>query len=64
MVQWVDKGWIEVCYFPDPKKGYMVIPAGELVATLADPAVWHEDEDWGAGITCCFTDAGLGAWRA
>ncbi|KOX05281.1 hypothetical protein [Streptomyces sp. NRRL B-3648] len=64
LVQWAGKGWIEVCYFPDPKKGCTVIPAGELLATLADPAVWHEDDDWGAGVTCCFTDAGLGAWRA
>ncbi|MFF7237696.1 hypothetical protein [Streptomyces collinus] len=64
LVQWVDKGWIEVCYVLDPKKGYMVIPACELLATLADPAVWHDDEDWGVGVTCHFTDAGLGAWRA
>lgn len=64
LIQWVDKGWIEVCYFADPKKGYRVISARELLATLADPAVWHEDGDWGVGVTCYFTDAGLGAWRA
>jgi hypothetical protein len=63
LVRWVEQGWIEVGYFPAPDAGCTVVPAGELVATLADPAVWHEDDDWGAGVTCCFTDAGRGAWR-
>ncbi|MFI1073244.1 hypothetical protein [Streptomyces puniciscabiei] len=63
LVRWVEQGWIEVYYFPGREEGFTVVPAGELLTTLAGPAVWHEDDDWGAGVTCEFTDAGLGAWR-
>ncbi|MEU6666342.1 hypothetical protein [Streptomyces sp. NPDC046727] len=63
LLPYVEKGWIEVQYFPGTEGDYTVVPAGELVNTLADPGVWHEDDDWGVGVTCVFTDTGRGAWR-
>lgn len=63
LVPYVERGWIEVRYCPGPEEDYTVVPADALVSTLADPGVWHEDDDWGVGITPVFTDAGLGAWR-
>ncbi|WP_229900940.1 hypothetical protein, partial [Streptomyces capoamus] len=64
LIQWVERGWIEVHYYPGRNGSFTVIPARELLTTLAAPAVWHEDGDWGEGVTCEFTDAGLGAWRS
>ncbi len=36
---------------------------GSLRSALADPTVRYEGDDWGVGVGCTFTCAGLAIWR-
>ncbi|SCL20809.1 hypothetical protein GA0070624_2122 [Micromonospora rhizosphaerae] len=55
---------IEVRRYPDPTSDeFTLIEVDRLRDTLADPALWSDDLDWGVGVGCVFTYAGLAAWR-
>ncbi|SEG93236.1 hypothetical protein SAMN05216223_12763 [Actinacidiphila yanglinensis] len=60
----VREGWIEVRHHPDEARdAFTVIPFEGLRAALTDPAVRYQGEDWGVGVGCVFTHAGLAVWR-
>ncbi|WP_412538451.1 hypothetical protein R8Z50_21665 [Longispora sp. K20-0274] len=63
LLPFVRAGWIEVRHHPDGGEGYTVIPLADLDHAFADPAVRNEGGDWGIGIGCVFTYAGLAVWR-
>ncbi|MER5640021.1 hypothetical protein ABT095_24120 [Kitasatospora sp. NPDC002227] len=68
LLPFVREGWIEVQHRPDADSdAFTVIPLEGLRTALADPDVRYEGEDaeeWGVGVTCCFTYAGRAVWRA
>ncbi|MFB7511111.1 hypothetical protein, partial [Streptomyces broussonetiae] len=65
LVPFVRAGWIEVQHHPDTDSdAFTVIPLGGLCSALADPIVRYEGDDWGVGIGCTFTYAGLAIWRS
>ncbi len=51
LVQWVDKGWIEVCYVPDPKEGYAVILGGSRRCCAGGAAVAFRNPARLAGVS-------------
>ncbi|MFE9688987.1 hypothetical protein [Micromonospora sp. NPDC005806] len=64
LAQFVDDGLIEVRRNLDPAGDeFTVIAVDRLRDTLADPALWSDDLDWGVGVGCVFTYAGLAVWR-
>ncbi|ACU70664.1 hypothetical protein Caci_1743 [Catenulispora acidiphila DSM 44928] len=69
LLPFVRKGWIEVRHMPDATSdAFTVIPFEELHSAFADPAMRYQGEEWGIGLSCVFTYAGLavrrgGAWR-
>lgn len=64
LVPFVRASWIEVQHHPDANSdAFTVIPIGSLRSALADPSVWYEGDDWGVGVGCTFTLAGLAIWR-
>ncbi|WP_051940025.1 hypothetical protein [Phaeacidiphilus oryzae] len=68
LVPFVRAGLIEVQHYPDGASDeFSVIPLDDLHSALADPAVRYEGadagEDWGVGVGCVFTHAGLAVWR-
>lgn len=74
-LDWVDRqiapllpfardGLIEVRHYPEGSSDrFTVIAVDHLRDTLADPALWCSDLDWGVGVGCVFTYAGLAVWR-
>jgi hypothetical protein len=74
-MQWVDRqlaallpfvrdGLIEVRrYSGAASDEFTVIAVDRLRDTLTDPTVWCSDLDWGVGVGCVFTHAGLAVWR-
>lgn len=69
LVPFVRAGWIEVRHVADNNSdAFTVIPLDELRTAFADPALRYQGEEWGIGLTCVFTYAGLavrrdGAWQ-
>lgn len=64
LLPFVRDGLIEVRHFPDPGADtFTVIPLEGLRTALADPAVRYEGDEWGVGVGCVFTEAGLAVWR-
>lgn len=65
LVPFIRDGLIEVQHHTDGlTDAYAVIPLEELRSALADPSIRYEGDDWGVGINCIFTYAGLAVWRA
>jgi len=66
LLPYVLAGWIEVIHSADPSSdAYTVIPADELRAALADPAIRYDGgSEWGVGLSCRFTYEGVAVWRA
>ncbi|HEX6501016.1 MAG TPA: hypothetical protein VF054_18595 [Micromonosporaceae bacterium] len=74
-VDWIDRhlaallpfvrdGLIEVRrYFEAASDEFMVIGVDDLGDTLTDPTLWCSDLEWGVGVGCVFTYAGLAVWR-
>ncbi|MGK5642944.1 hypothetical protein ACSNOK_32280 [Streptomyces sp. URMC 126] len=63
LLPFVHEGWIEVHHRPDgATDAFTVIPPGSLRAALADPAVRYQGDEWGVGVGCVFTHAGLAVW--
>ncbi|MEE4423502.1 hypothetical protein [Streptomyces bugieae] len=67
LAPFVRDDWIEVQHYPDTDSdAFTVIPIGSLCSALADPSVRYEGDDWGVGVGCTFTFAGLtirrGGW--
>lgn len=42
---------------------FAVVGMDRLRDTLTEPALWCSDLDWGVGVGCVFTYAGLAVWR-
>ncbi|MFC4610487.1 hypothetical protein ACFO9E_22190 [Streptomyces maoxianensis] len=64
LLPFVHEGWIEVQHRADERSdAFTVIPLDGLRTALADPAIRHEGDEWGVGVGCIFTYAGLAVWR-
>jgi hypothetical protein len=64
LLPFVRAGWIEVQHHPEADSdAFTVIPLGSLRSALADPTVRYEGDEWGVGVGCTFTYAGLAIWR-
>lgn len=64
LVPFVRAEWVEIRHYPHVNDdAFTVIPADDLRRALADPTIRYEGEDWGVGVGCVFTDAGLAVWR-
>lgn len=64
LLPFVRDGWIEVQHHPDENSdAYTVIPLEGLRSALDDPSIRYDGKDWGVGIGCTFTYAGLAIWR-
>ncbi|WP_405773865.1 hypothetical protein [Streptomyces sp. NBC_00859] len=64
LLPFVRRGWVEVQHCPDEDSdAFTVIPLDEIRAALADAAIRHEGQEWGIGVGCIFTYAGLAVWR-
>lgn len=64
LLPFVREGWIEVQHCPDEgSDAFTVIPLEDLRTALADPAIRYEGDEWGIGVGCLFTYAGLAVWR-
>ncbi|MEY9847936.1 hypothetical protein [Streptacidiphilus sp. MAP5-3] len=60
----VRNGWIEVRHVAATDSAdYTVIPLEQLRTALADPAIRYEGDDWGIGVTCGLTFAGVAVSR-
>ncbi|SOE25039.1 hypothetical protein SAMN05442782_1731 [Streptomyces sp. OK228] len=64
LLPFVRKGWIEVQHCPDERSdAFTVIPLDGLRTALTDAAIRYEGDEWGIGVGCIFTYAGLAVWR-
>ncbi|MFF7882163.1 hypothetical protein ACH40F_55655 [Streptomyces sp. NPDC020794] len=64
LLPFVRKGWIEVQHCPDERSdAFTVIPLDGLHTSLTDAAIRYEGDEWGIGVGCIFTYAGLAVWR-
>jgi len=64
LLPFVREGWIEVQHRPDAHSdAFTVIPLADLRTALADAATRYEGDEWGIGVDCIFTYAGLAVWR-
>ncbi|MFJ5048282.1 hypothetical protein [Streptomyces sp. NPDC088719] len=64
LLLFVRKGWIEVQHYPDERSdAFIVIPLDGLSTALTDSAICYEGGEWGIGVGCIFTYAGLAVWR-
>ena len=66
LVPFVREGWIEVLHKPEENSDtYTVIPLDRLREAFTDPVMRYDGDggDWGVGLTCEFTYAGLAVWR-
>ncbi|MFI6053234.1 hypothetical protein ACIBCO_24520 [Streptomyces violascens] len=64
LVPFVRAGWIEVRHYPGVNDdAFTVITVDDLHRIMSDPAIRYEGEDWGVGVGCVFTNAGLAVWR-
>ena len=64
LLPFVRKGWIEVQHCPDESSdAFTVIPLHGLRTALTDAAIRYEGDEWGIGVGCIFTYAGLAVWR-
>lgn len=64
LLPFVRNGWIEVRHYPAAHgEAFTVIPLEELRVALCDPAVRYEGREWGVGVGCVFTYAGLAVWQ-
>jgi hypothetical protein len=64
LLPFVRDGWIEVLHHPDEDSAaYTVIPLERLRYALDDPSIRYDGDEWGVGIGCIFTYAGLAIWR-
>jgi hypothetical protein len=64
LLPFVCDGLIEVRRYSEAASDeFTVIAVDRLRDTLTDPAVWCDDLDWGVGVGCVFTYAGLAVWR-
>ncbi|MDH6576462.1 hypothetical protein [Kitasatospora sp. MAP5-34] len=67
LLPFVRDGWIEVRHLPGASSdAFTVIPLDELHAAFADPVLRYDGDDgddWGVGLTCVFTHAGLAVMR-
>ncbi|MHB9847862.1 hypothetical protein ACSYGO_01305 [Streptomyces krungchingensis] len=64
LLSFVREGWIEVQHYPDEDSdAFTVISPDEMRAALCDPDIRHEGDEWGVGVGCVFTYAGLAVWR-
>jgi hypothetical protein len=64
LLPFVREGWIEVQHYSDAASdAFTVIPLEGLRTAFADPATRYQGDEWGIGIGCLFTYAGLAVWR-
>ncbi|WP_319459906.1 hypothetical protein [Micromonospora sp. RTP1Z1] len=64
LLPFVRDGLIEVRRYSEAASGeFTVIGVDGLRDTLTDPTLWCSDLDWGVGVGCVFTYAGLAVWR-
>jgi hypothetical protein len=62
--QMVRNGWIEVHHVTaTDSTDYTVIPLQGLHEALADPAIRYQGDEWGIGLTCILTHAGVAVSR-
>lgn len=60
----VRNGWIEVHHVAAAgSHEYTVLPLERLREALTDPAIRYEGDEWGVGVTCCLTYAGVAISR-
>ncbi|MFH8379949.1 hypothetical protein ACH4E7_03245 [Kitasatospora sp. NPDC018058] len=66
LLPYVREGWIEVRHFPvEVGEAFTVIPLEDLRTAFADRSLRYDDgDDWGVGLSCVFTYAGLAVWRS
>ncbi|WP_157875789.1 hypothetical protein [Peterkaempfera griseoplana] len=64
LLPFVRNGWIEVQHHPDERSdAFTVIPLDGLRTALTDATIRYEGDEWGIGVGCIFTYAGLAVWR-